>query len=310
MSKTSTILLLLTLIGYAPTLAQDSITGEWEGAIDIQSTELTIVTHFSSTEEGYQGTIDIPQQEGQDIPLQNISLSDQDSVQFEFMAGPGLAKFRGAVQGDKIAGTFHQSNQTFPFELHRQQQQADTPKKSSPKLKPYHHKELTIQNDSVTIGGTLTWPKDTKSNHLVIMISGSGQQDRDETMTPVSNFKPFAVLADSLTKNNIATFRYDDRGIGKSTGNFGNATLDMLASDVQAIIRKLKAMPEHSFEQVILLGHSQGGMVAGKLAAKNSAIDKIILMASTGVSLKRVLRFQVKHFLNLRVFQIALQVLR
>jgi pimeloyl-ACP methyl ester carboxylesterase len=127
------------------------------------------------------------------------------------------------------------------------------------------------------------------------MISGSGQQDRDETIKPVSNFKPFAVLADSLTKNNIATFRYDDRGVGKSTGDFGNTTLDMLAADVEAIVDDIKKMPKHNFEQIILLGHSQGGLVASKLAAKSSAIDKIILMASTGVPLKKVLRFQVKQ---------------
>lgn len=286
MRKITALLVLLTLIEYAPALAQDSLTGNWEGAIQMQETELTIITHFDSTEEGYQGTIDIPQQGAQNIPLQNISISNGDSVQFEFMGGPGLASFEGSIQGDTITGTLHQNNQTFPFELYRQQQQAE---------KPYHHKEMTIKKDSVTIGGTLTWPKDTKSSHLVIMIFGSGQQDRDGTMTPVTNFKPYATLAGSLSTNGIATFRYDDRGVGKSTGNFGNATLDMLTSDVEAIINELKAMPEHNFEQIILFGHSQGGMVAGELAAEYSGIDKVILMASPGVSFKEVLRFQVKQ---------------
>lgn len=296
MNKITSLLIFLALIIQSPDLlAQNSLKGDWEGAIDIQGTKLTIITHFESTENGIEGTIDIPQQGGQDIPLQNISLSHQDSVQFEFMAGLGMASFEGSIQGDKITGTFHQNNQTFPFELHRQQQQTDKPKQPSPKTKPYHHKELTIKNDSVTIGGTLTWPKNTKSNHLVIMISGSGQQDRDETMTPVSNFKPFAVLADSLTKNKIATFRYDDRGVGESTGNFGTTTLDMLASDLEVIIEEITAIPDHNFKQITLLGHSQGGLVAGKLATENPAIDNIILMASTGVPLKEVLRFQVKQ---------------
>jgi len=285
------------LIGYTPSLAQDSLTGGWEGAIDIRGAKLTVITQFNSTEEGYKGTLDIPQQGAQDIPLQNIRISDGDSVQFEFMAGMGMASFEGSIQGDNITGTFHQNNQRFPFELHRQnqQQQADKPNKSSPEPKPYNHKELTIKNDSVTIGATLTWPKKTTAKHLVIMISGSGAQDRDETMTPLTNFKPFAVLADSLTMDNIATFRYDDRGVGQSSGNFGATTLDMLTSDVEAIIDKLTAMPEHNFEQITLLGHSQGGLIAGKLAAENPAIDKIILMASIGVPLKDVLRFQMKQ---------------
>lgn len=160
---------------------------------------------------------------------------------------------------------------------------------------PYNHKDLIIKNDSVDIGGTLTWPKDEKADQMVIMISGSGAQDRDATMKPVSDFKPFAVLADSLTDAGIATFSYDDRGVDKSTGNFGNATLDILASDMNAIITDLTSRPNHNFKEILLLGHSQGGVVAGKVAAKNNSVDKLILMASTGVSLKEVVRFQVQQ---------------
>src|SRR5699024_63839 len=154
------------------------------------------------------------------------------------------------------------------------------------------HKELIIKNDSIDIGGTLTWPENKETPQLVIMISGSGAQDRDESL-PITDFKPFAALADSLTMAGIATFRYDDRGIGKSTGNFEDTTPDMLASDVEAIIHYFEYEADQHFDQIILLGHSQGGVVGGKVAAENKAVDKLILIASPGVTLKRVLREQV-----------------
>ena len=275
---------------------ETKLKGNWQGHIDVQGQQLVIKTHFTG-DDSLHGTIDIPQQGGRDIPLQGITAKAPDSVFFKFQAGPGLAKFKGAFRGDSaIAGTFHQRGMQFPFEMNRYQPKTDTSdKKINKESKPYNHTDLIIENDSVNIGGTLTWPKKTTAKHLVIMISGSGAQDRDATLTPISDFKPFAVLADSLTMDNIATFRYDDRGVGESSGNFGATTLDMLASDVDAIIEKLTAMPEHNFSEVVILGHSQGGIVAGKVAQENTNVDRVILMASTGVPLKKVLRFQTKQ---------------
>src|SRR5699024_4893871 len=161
---------------------------------------------------------------------------------------------------------------------------------------PYHHKDIIIKNDTIAIGGTLTWPKDKKAKQLVIMISGSGAQDRDESL-PITDFEPFATLADSLTTAGLATFRYDDRGVNKSTGDFAETTLDMLASDVETIIEYFTNKSDHIFDQIILLGHSQGGIVGGKVATKDAAVDKLILMASTGVKLKKVIHFQVRRAL-------------
>ncbi|MDZ7683213.1 MAG: alpha/beta hydrolase [Fodinibius sp.] len=294
-SSTAVTVLLFMLALTTTLYGQDRLAGNWKGAIEIQGTELTIITHFSMADDSLTGTLDIPQQGAQGLPFKNISTIAPDSVYFDFFAGMGMAEFRGAFKNDTtIGGTFHQSGQSFPFEINKQKNvSVSASKEDAPPS--YNRKELLIQNDSVAIGGTLTWPKDTTTQHLVIMISGSGPQDRDATLTPVSDFKPFAVLADSLTMNNIATFRYDDRGIGQSSGNFGDTTLDMLASDVEAIIENLTAMPQHSFENIILLGHSQGGIVAGKVASENQKVDQIILMGSTGVPLKEVLRFQIKQ---------------
>lgn len=292
MRKTSALFIFLIIFGQTLTLsAQDTLSGDWEGAINIQGTKLTIITHFYTAEHELKGTIDIPQQGGQDIPLQNVSISPQDSVQFEFMAGPGLAQFEGFFKNDStITGTFHQGGMQFPFKLTRTEVTTEIPQEEKIPV-PYDRKELIIQNDSIDIAGTLTQPENQQTKQLVIFISGSGAQNRDEE---IMGFKPFALLADSLTRSGIATFRYDDRGIGESTGNFSRATLDILASDVKAIVSNLSSAP-YNFNTITLLGHSQGGIIASKVAAEDESIDKIILMASTGVPIKKVLRFQVKQ---------------
>jgi len=275
---------------------ETKLKGNWQGHIDVQGQQLVIKTHFTG-DDSLHGTIDIPQQGGRDIPLQGITAKAPDSVFFKFQAGPGLAKFKGAFRGDSaIAGTFHQRGMQFPFEMNRYQPKTDTSdKKINKESKPYNHTDLIIENDSVNIGGTLTLPKEKQTDRLVIMISGSGAQDRDESLQPITDFKPFASLADSLTVAGIATFRYDDRGVGKSTGNFDNATLSILADDVEAIIKEFTDSRGPNFDEIILLGHSQGGVVGGKVAAEHKYVDKLILMASTGVSLREVLQFQAKH---------------
>lgn len=282
------VLILSATIAYSQTT---TLEGYWNGHINIQGQQLIIKTHF----EQDSGTIDIPRQMGKDIPLQKISVS-QDSVSFEFMASPGLAQFKGKFKTDStIAGNFYQRGMQFPFKLEIGKEKRRSAKESPPVSKPYNHKDLIIKNDSIKIGGTLTWPKNNATNKLVIMMSGSGAQDREESLQPLSNFKPFAVLADSLTMHTIATFRYDDRGVGQSSGNFTDATLQMLASDVEAVINRLTAMPDHNFEQVILLGHSQGGIVGGRVAANNTKVDKLILMASPSVTLNNILQYQLRQ---------------
>lgn len=287
------IVVILSLIQTTPSYAQESLTGDWEGFINVQGTELKIITHFSSHDNKLKGTIDIPQQGGQDIPLNKISLGKKDSVHFEFMAGMGMAEFRGKIKNDTtIAGTFHQTGREFPFELIKSS--SPTAKsKTDTFLATYNQKEVVIDNNSVTIGGTLTWPKDQQPDELVIIISGSGAQNRNGKL-PGINFKPYQVLADSLTSNGIATFRYDDRGVGKSGGNFSETSLSMLASDVEAIINYFSNNSSRSFTEIILLGHSQGGIVGAKVAVKNEYVDKLILLASPGLPLSKIILKQVK----------------
>lgn len=296
MKTLSTLLFLLVLS--IPVYGQETkkLTGDWEGHIEVQGQQLVIQTHFQSEGDSYSGTIDIPQQVAAGIPLREIQVTPEDSVFFEFQAAPGnIASFKGIFTDDSlITGTYYQSSRQFPFELKRIESEEKVETSNTPTPLTYNSEELVIQHDSIAIGGTLTWPKDESSDNLVIMLSGSGAQDRDERLPGVTSFKPFAELADSLTTHGIATFRYDDRGVGQSTGTFVDATLSMLASDVDAIIAEFTGGSKYTYENIILLGHSLGGIVGAKVAAQNEQVDKLILMASPGIPLNETLRFQIR----------------
>ena len=149
-------------------------------------------------------------------------------------------------------------------------------------------KDHIIPNGDVEIGGTLLTADD--DSKLVILLSGSGAQDRDET---ILGFKPFRIIADSLSKAGISTFRFDDRGIGASTGNLGESTIDDLTSDVQAIIDYFEAA-EFGYSEYILLGHSEGGMVAASAAKADERVSGVILWAAPAIELKDVITDQIK----------------
>ncbi len=151
--------------------------------------------------------------------------------------------------------------------------------------------DLIIPNGDLEIGGTLELP-DTyqKGDPLVILITGSGAQDRDET---IYNFKPFKIIAEDLLEKGVASFRYDDRQIGTSTGDFAQATLDDLANDVKAIMDYFQFQANAVFDEFILLGHSQGGIVSTRVAVNDARLVGMILMASTAVPLKDVINEQV-----------------
>lgn len=279
-------LTLLSLFYCFSVNAQTSISGDWEGAINIQGQQLKVVFHIEGESGNYSGTLDIPQQGATGL---NLTRTEQkaDSVFFTFFTGQGNGDFEGILESDSlIKGIYKQSTAAFPFEVEKQRSSEESEKIIG------EGKELIIASGAVEIGGTLVTPESPENSPLVIMISGSGAQDRN---SDIFGFKIFAEIAEYLKKQGISSFRYDDRQIGRSTGSFSDATLEMLAGDVNAIIDHLKEFEGESFSEIILIGHSQGGVVAGKVANENGEVDKLILMASTGVSLKEVLHFQVEQ---------------
>jgi pimeloyl-ACP methyl ester carboxylesterase len=276
------LLILLIFIAFTHSAAaqqRDSLAGNWKGYINVHGHHLVNIMHFKKTESGYTGTIDIPQQNANGLHFQKIIVTVEDSVFLEFETGGGPGKYKGIFNTDStITGNYYQNNLHFPFKIHRFK--PDT-------AKSYHHKDLIInKNDSIKIGGTLTWPEHQKAKQLVIMITGSGPENRNEELF---GFKIFGQIADYLTKHGVATFRYDDRGVGESAGNLRQTSMEELASDVQTIVDYFSNKSDVTFKKIVLLGHSEGGMIAGRAAARNPKIDKVILMSSPAFSLSKVL---------------------
>lgn len=147
---------------------------------------------------------------------------------------------------------------------------------------------ITYQED--TIGGTLVLPGTADPVPLVILSSGSGAQDRDET---INSFKPFKLMADTFQMHDIASFRYDDRGVGNSNGEFLEITIDDMSNDLLSIVDHLTAQYHDKFSRIYLLGHSQGGIVSASAAERDERISGLILMASPIFPLSEVINDQV-----------------
>lgn len=257
-----------------------SITGSWKGAIDVSGQKLGLVFNLSTDAEGKQQcTMDVPQQGAQGIPVTLIHLS-ADSLSLE-VKQIGLS-YAGRRDGDVIRGMFRQNGLTLPLELQKGKPAAPNRPQEPKAPFPYLTEEVTFSNLQVgaTLAGTLTYPvgyKTGKRVPVVLMVTGSGPQDRNEG---IFEHHPFLVIADYLARNGIASLRYDDRGTGHSTGQFKGATSADFATDAQCGLDWLKK--SRRFGPVGLLGHSEGGLIAFMIGARKAA-DFIVSMAGPGI---------------------------
>lgn len=258
---------------------QQSIDGAWNGSLTIGPQTLRITVRFTTSETGLRATIDIPQQGATGVQLQNVSYDDS-RVYMELPAGPGLAVFDGRQVGDSIGGAFTQAGLGGTFFLKRSSQAAAMPKEP-PEPLPYAEEEVTFHNADITLAGTLTLPESGAPHPAVVMITGSGPQNRDEELF---GFKPFHMIADHLTRNGIAVLRYDDRGVGGSTGSVSEATTEDFARDVLAAVDFLKNRSDIDPERIGLIGHSEGGIVAPLASSMSDDVAFMVLMAGTSVS--------------------------
>lgn len=255
--------------------AQTDLSGDWRGAIAIAGVELEIITHFKSEGGVYSGTIDIPEQSAFGLKLSNFVYS-APAFSFDLEIPNQTAKFKGGVSGDSIKGDFTQAGLAGKFFL------AKGLKKEEVEEKIYKDEEVTFKNGDISFAGTLSIPRKTGRHPAVVMITGSGPQNRDEN---VAGFKIFKVIADYLAKNGIAVLRYDDRGVGGSTGKPVNeSTSEDFSTDVMAAMDFLKGRSDINGSQIGLIGHSEGGLVAPMVAAKRNDIAFIVCVAGTGVN--------------------------
>ena len=267
------------------------ILGQWNGVLKVQGFQLRIVFHITKTDSGYAATMDSPDQKANGIPVNTCSFENQ--VLKLQIKNIGI-EYEGMLEKEGlITGTFKQLGQAFPMNLSKEMQEKETvfhPQEPQ-KPYPYYSEEITFENKkaAITLSGTLTLPQREGNFPLVILISGSGPQNRDEELL---GHKPFLVLSDYLTRNGIAVLRFDDRGTADSKGDFKSATTSDFSEDVEAALHYSLSRKEINKQKIGLIGHSEGGMIAPMVAIRNKTIHFIVLLAGTGIPGNELLLLQ------------------
>lgn len=266
------ILFFLTLLTAMTGIAQD-ISGSWNGKLG----PIRLVLNIQQSDTGYFVTLDSPDQGVIGIHVNEFTFNNPD---LDLKIDAGHITYSGKYNTDSVTGTFTQGGRPHPLTFVRGGV-AITKHPQEPTLPlPYYSEEITFENKAahVTLAGTLTLPKKTGSYPAVILITGSGQQNRNEELL---GHKPFLVISDYLTRQGIAVLRYDDRGVASSTGDFKTATSLDFANDVESAVAYLKTRKE--IKQIGLMGHSEGGLIAPIVAARNKNVAFIVMLAGTGI---------------------------
>ncbi|MDH7515958.1 MAG: alpha/beta fold hydrolase [Bacteroidota bacterium] len=271
--------------------AQRNPVGSWVGTLSFGGMELRVVFHVERvTDTSLTARLDSPDQGATGIPALPPQLKG-DSVHIGVPSV--LGRFTGTFVSDSvIEGTWTQGGVSLPLVLKRNSTSIVVKRPQEPKPPfPYSEREVTCRNekDGVSIACTLTVPVGIGPFPAVVLISGSGPQDRDET---IFNHKPFLVLADHLTREGIAVLRCDDRGVGKSTGSREHATTEDFTSDVLAAVHYLKSLPEIDAGKIGLIGHSEGGLIAPLAASRSRDVAFIVLLAGPGLPGEDILFMQ------------------
>lgn len=262
------------------------IVGLWNGAIKAAGHSLGFAMTFKTKNGELVSTIDIREQNGFGIPLNNVRF-DSSKVHCELSGGRGVAVFDGELSGDSVHGTFTQAGIAGTFHMVRGVAKEEVKLPEEPV--PYKQEEVVFYNDTIKFAGTLTIPSSSGPHPAVVMITGSGPQNRDEELF---GFKLFKVIADRFTRNGIAVLRYDDRGVGGSTGAESQPTSTDFAEDALAAIHFLQTRSDINPRQIGLCGHSEGGIVAPLAASQSKDVAFIICMAGTGVNGEKVILSQ------------------
>ena len=284
---------LISFVFIQSTFASDkNIVGTWQGTLKVQTMELRVVFHFQTDSTGaMKATLDSPDQGARGIPIDNVS-TRLDSVILTISAIGG--SYEGITQpGDSvITGTWKQGGSALPLDIHRIHEVAELRRPQEPKPPfPYDAEEVSYENRDagITLAGTFTKPKSGGPFPALLLITGSGPQNRDEELF---GHKPFLVIADYLTRRGIAVLRVDDRGTGKSTGVFGAATTKDFAGDVRAGITYLKSRSDVNVKKIGLLGHSEGGIIAPMVASDSKDVAFIVMMAGPSLTGEEILYLQ------------------
>lgn len=263
------------------------VTGDWNGVLPVPGPQLPIGVTF--TENG--GSVTVPAQGIYDLPLEQVDVAP-NAVAFTIPGLPGDPHFHGRYDrsADAVTGTFTQSGQDLALTMHRGKVPTPPrPQEPQPPW-PYTSEDVSYRSDDITIAGTLTRPRGRGPFPAVVLVTGSGPQDRNEE---IAGHKPFLLLADTLTRAGYAVLRTDDRGVGGTGGQLDTCSYTDLTDDIMAGLGYLRSRPDIDGNHIGLLGHSEGGYLAPLAATRpDSRLAFVIMMAGPAVSGSEVLLAQ------------------
>ncbi|NVN96361.1 MAG: alpha/beta hydrolase [Bacteroidetes bacterium] len=269
--------------------SEQFLIGNWMGNIEFQGKKLALVFRVKFLEnDSVIAFMDSPDQGAKDIKVSKIKVKN-DSVFIRVKSlGVSISGILNSTDST-ISGIFRQSILNCPITLKKIDKIPEINRPQEPKP-PFAYTIDTIRFensiDKIALAGTLTTPKTSGKFPAVVLITGSGPQNRDEELM---GHKPFLVIADYLTRNGIAVLRYDDRGIAKSKGDFASATSYDFANDAEAAVNYLKTLNNIYTNKIGLIGHSEGGMIAPLIASRNKSVGFIVLLAGPGLSGEEIL---------------------
>lgn len=282
---------LLVSIGAASESApgEARLVGFWQGALKVGAIELRLVLEIASPVAGQlAGTMVSLDQGGVRIPLTAVA-EKEGAVHLEAASIAGVFEGKVNAESTELAGTWTQAGQPLPIAFQRVAKAPALNRPQEPKPPfPYEVEEVSLENEAagVKLAGTFTVPRAPGPHPAVVLITGSGPQDRNEALM---GHRPFLVLADHLTRHGIAVLRCDDRGFGKSAGNFAAATNEDFVTDTLAAVAWLRTRTEVDAKRIGLIGHSEGGVVAPRAAVQSGDIAFIVLLAGVGIPMDELL---------------------
>ncbi|MDH7444636.1 alpha/beta hydrolase family protein [Aquimarina sp. 2201CG14-23] len=274
------------------------ITGDWNGVLKASGAELPIEINIKKNDGNYTAVLKSPSQTNTEIPADVTSFENQILT---IEVASKMVKYQGKLENNVIKGTFTQAGNDVFLNLTPGKAIVKTSKRRPQdpvKPYPYLSEDVIFINknaNNIKLAGTLTLPKSIEKPPVVILISGSGPQNRNEEFV---NHRPFLVLSDYLTRQGIAVLRYDERGVGESEGEYNGGTSFDFSTDVEAAIEFLKKRKDIDVKKIGLIGHSEGGFIAPMVASRNTDVAFIVSLAGTGVIGKKVLLTQAKRMLE------------
>ena len=270
------ILFLFTILN-----ANAQIEGYWKGKLDLGLQKMEMCFNIEATESGFSATMDVPSQGGFDVPVEETTFQEN---QLNMTMSELVASYTGVLKDSIIEGKFTQHGSSFTLDLKKGLKEGPIVRPQDPQP-PFNYRieEVSFVNgkEGNTLTGTLTIPEGKGPFKAVILVSGSGQQNRDEE---IEGHRPFWVIADYLTRRGIAVLRYDDRGIGGSTGEVMAATSLDFSYDTEAAFDYLRSRKEINGSQIGILGHSEGGIINFMVSARRPEVAFLISLAGPAVN--------------------------